>query len=380
MIPSLAIIRSVKSDVTHNKVCGLYPLERNIRLLWHAGIKELRLDLNDADMKIYDKIRHRIRKLRDMKVVLLKNHAGNISKKHIVISSALFFQYHHIVKFDEFFREKGKVVQPVRDKGIFILENSEDIRYAEKIAMEHIRVSAGGVIARNINKRISLPISMRLARLGIHPNYITLFNFLFMLTGALMLWKNEYLWLLAAGTIFQLASIFDGCDGEVAKLTCTFSKSGAVFDTVNDYTCLIVYLAGASYLYYHKAGTFLTGVTIAIVFGGLFVIMGAVILYLVKYSLSKSFAAFAREFLGKLPKSDPIVFLTVKLQYFIRKEFYSWVAFLMAIPGLLYLMIPYTAITVIVAAFLCIALEIKYFPKLSREKSRVEMTYISQRS
>ncbi|HNX60753.1 MAG TPA: hypothetical protein PKK43_16745, partial [Spirochaetota bacterium] len=125
---------------------------------------------------------------------------------------------------------------------------------------------------------------------------------------------------------------------------------------------------------------FIAGVSIVIVFAGVFIIMGCVILYLLKHSLSRSFAAFAREFLYKLPQSDPFVFAAIKLQYFIRKEFYSWIAFLMAIPGLIYLMIPYTMVTVIVAAFLCVGLEIKYFPKLSRKKSRVVMTYISQRS
>ena len=380
MIPSLAIIRSTETKVSGEKVCGLYPLERNIRLLWHAGVKEMRLELNDADIVVYNKIIHRIRKLKDMKISLMKKISGSVVRNHIVIESTLFMEYNHIVRFDEFFRKKGKAYHPVKGKDLFVLGKKSDIGKAEKTAMEHIRLSAGGVIARNINKRISIPISIRLARLGIHPNYITLFNFLFMLTGAVMIWKNDYFYLLAAGTIFQLASIFDGCDGEVAKMTCTFSKFGAVFDTVNDHMCLLLYLAGASYIYYIKTGPFIAGVSIVIVFAGAFIIMGCVMLYLFKHSLSKSFAAFAREFLYKLPESDPLVFAAMKLQYFIRKEFYSWLAFLTAIPGLIYLMIPYAMVSVIVAAFLCVGLEIKYFPKLSRKKSRVEMTYISQRS
>ncbi|HEY1407162.1 MAG TPA: CDP-alcohol phosphatidyltransferase family protein [Spirochaetota bacterium] len=380
MIPSLVMIRSERSQIADHKVCGLYPLERNIRLLWHSGVKEIILDLNESDRAVYERMKRRVEKLNGVRVSLRSGRAAAIKKTHLILSATYFIQFHHLIRFDDFFRKKGNEYRITNGEDHFFLTSKDDIVRAEKIAMENIRMSAGGAVARVINKRISLPISIRLARLGIHPNVITFTTFLMMLCGSWMLWKNEYWWLLASATIFQLISILDGCDGEVAKLTCKFSRAGAIFDTLNDYTCLILYMAGSSYVYYLKVGSLIAIGTAAVAFGGLFVMMGAIVVYLKRYSLSKSFGAYNREFMAKLPLNDPFAWVAVRLQYFTRKEFYSWIVFFLAIPGFLYLMIPYTALSVLIGAVLCVLLNFRYFPMMPRVKSRVDMTYISHRS
>ena len=50
MIPEIAIIRTENTNYNYNKkICGLYPLERNILILYNAGIKGIYLDLSDHE-------------------------------------------------------------------------------------------------------------------------------------------------------------------------------------------------------------------------------------------------------------------------------------------------------------------------------------------
>ncbi len=91
-----------------------------------------------------------------------------------------------------------------------------------------------GIIARTLNRRISLKISKYLAGRNITPNQITVFSFLISVAGSALFLLNTYLATLIAGIIIQLHSIIDGCDGEIARLKFMESKFGAWLDGVLD--------------------------------------------------------------------------------------------------------------------------------------------------
>jgi len=107
--------------------------------------------------------------------------------------------------------------------------------------------------------------------------------------------------------------------------------------------------------------------------------MGGIITYLVRFSLSKSFIAYSRDFMAKLPMSDPVVYVANRMQYFTRKEFYSWIVLLAAIPGLLYIIIPYVSIVTFIGSLCVIILNFRYFRTLPKIKGNVEMTYVTRR-
>jgi phosphatidylglycerophosphate synthase len=378
IIPTTAIIRSSGFSVFEGKIGGLYLLERNIRLLWHSGIKDLYLDLSDREKDFYEsRIATRVASLKGITIRI----KGRFTPKgdHISMESSHFIQYYHLVRFSEYFIKKGKSYLPGKSHDIFVIKRPNEVRKAEKIALEHIRLSAGGFYSRNINKRISIPMSLIFSRLGIHPNVLTFANFIIMIFGASLLWYGGYAKELIAGAIFNFVSIFDGCDGEVAKLNCRFSKFGSIFDTTNDYICLLYYFAGMSYVFYKKIGSGPLIIIAVIGFSGILIMMGAIIAYIRKFSQTGSFVAYNREFIDKLPISDPFVWIARRLQYATRKEFYSWVAFLACIPGYLYLMVPYVAIVTTVGAISIVVIDIKYFPKLPKVKRNIEMTYVSRR-
>ncbi len=101
-----------------------------------------------------------------------------------------------------------------------------------------------GYVSARLNRPISTRLSTRLVATRITPNQITVISFLLALAGAGLLSLGQYVAGLAGGLLIQLASIIDGCDGEIARLKHLSSPRGAWLDTVLDrYADMAVALA-----------------------------------------------------------------------------------------------------------------------------------------
>ncbi len=90
-----------------------------------------------------------------------------------------------------------------------------------------------GIISKYINRYISSIFTKIIIKKNIPPNkisltFLSIFSFLLILSGIL---KSIFL----TGFFYQLASIFDGVDGEIARKKNLTSEGGALLDTVCDY-------------------------------------------------------------------------------------------------------------------------------------------------
>ena len=101
-----------------------------------------------------------------------------------------------------------------------------------------IRQNTQTPIAKHINKRLSLPLSRILASQTISPNIISAIALLWSLVGALCLLTREYYVL--GFLCFQINSVLDGCDGEVARFNFAFSEFGKKLDVYCDYLTTII--------------------------------------------------------------------------------------------------------------------------------------------
>jgi CDP-L-myo-inositol myo-inositolphosphotransferase len=101
-----------------------------------------------------------------------------------------------------------------------------------------------GFISQYINRPLSRRLSVALSRTPLTPNHITLLSFFMGLLGAVGLATTDPWFWLAGGALIQVASIVDGCDGEIARIKLLQSPQGAWLDTVLDrYSDLAVGLA-----------------------------------------------------------------------------------------------------------------------------------------
>ena len=133
--------------------------------------------------------------------------------------------------------------------------DKQGARAAKKMLFDQVSKSTSGTVARLINVRISVPFSKMIVDTGISPNMVTFFLVLCPgLLGAYLVTRpDDYLRIVLAGGLWQLASILDGCDGEIARVKLGETKFGAWFDTVTDnfayicgYICMIL---GMQWLY-----------------------------------------------------------------------------------------------------------------------------------
>jgi len=109
-------------------------------------------------------------------------------------------------------------------------------REAKEMLFDQVSKSTSGLVARALNVRISVPLSKMLIETGITPNMATVFLVLStgLFSAYLISQPDTYLRIFLAGVFWQLASVLDGCDGEIARVKLGETKFGAWFDTITD--------------------------------------------------------------------------------------------------------------------------------------------------
>ena len=121
------------------------------------------------------------------------------------------------------------------DDGFWVdVDTKKAFKLAEKQLIKQLGKQTDGIISRYINRPISKFISRRLANTSITPNAISLISFILSIIAAFLIAQKSYAYLLAGGVLAQLASIIDGCDGEIARLKYLSSTFGGWFDAVLD--------------------------------------------------------------------------------------------------------------------------------------------------
>lgn len=355
-----AYIYSLQEYDTTKKVCGLYILERLIYTLQKAGIKYIYIMLNEREQKFYD---HNILPhIKKRKINVQQCLPCTVPEKgSLYVPSNLFVQPHYFENFNEYFKQKKGLFEPVVNDRQFIISTNDDIKKAELLVVKYIIDNTGGYIAKNINKRISIPISLQLAKTRVHPNILTIINMIVGFLSAYYVLQGTYWQVVLGGLLFQLASVFDGVDGEVAKFTFKVSKIGGWLDTIGDNGTLLLFLIAVSVLYFKNTSTVAASIIVTMLFVGLFWFIGMIVWYLRKFSESGSLVAYDREFLQKLPQDDILVKFALSMKYFTKKEFFALFFFCISFTGKIYILIPIITCTVCCGAIILTIINKKYF-------------------
>ncbi len=134
-------------------------------------------------------------------------------------------------------------------RGTFWLtvETLEDVRRAEGLLRQRLTKPRDGVISRHLNRPLSTRLSSLLVRTSITPNQVTVISFALALLSALAFALGQPLTMALGGLLAQVASVVDGCDGEIARLKGLASRYGAWFDAVLDRWADALILLGMSW-------------------------------------------------------------------------------------------------------------------------------------
>jgi len=158
------------------------------------------------------------------------------------------------------------------------VRNPQDIKEGREALTRSLHKPLGresdGIVAYFINRPCSLQISKRIANSFITPNMVTAFGLMVGLAGAGLVAIGGQ-WLMALGALlWQISSMIDGIDGELARMRMTSSHAGEWFDTVVDDVTNITFMLGLGHgvarmtsepLFFHVAAVVCTLMAIAVI-------------------------------------------------------------------------------------------------------------------
>ncbi len=110
------------------------------------------------------------------------------------------------------------------------IDTPEELKKANRLIVRmSVKGSGDGFVSRYLNRRISLWLSERLVN-HMTPNQATLLSFLVgVFSAAIALFSVPL-----AGVVYQVSSILDGIDGEIARASMRTSRFGGWLDSVLD--------------------------------------------------------------------------------------------------------------------------------------------------
>jgi phosphatidylglycerophosphate synthase len=182
-----------------------------------------------------------------------------------------------------------------------------------------------GIFAR-ANRKISIPISRQIIRFPITPNMVSLFTLGVSFAAGVFLAFGGYWNMLTGAVLSWLASVLDGCDGEVARLKLQESDFGCWLETICDYLYYLFIFAGMT------IGLARTSGMRAYLVWGAFLVFGAIASILTT-GLQRHRLTSGRpeQYLGVWQKeaetrrSNPFLFLGRHTEFIIRRCFLPYV-------------------------------------------------------
>lgn len=129
---------------------------------------------------------------------------------------------------------------------ILNLATRADRRRATWLALRATQKATDGWVSRTFNRPVSRACSRVALAVGMSASTASFITLLIGLGCAWIAAQPGYLPLVLTGGLFQLASILDGVDGEIARATLTESEAGARVDTIVDQVTYVACFAGAT--------------------------------------------------------------------------------------------------------------------------------------
>ena len=99
-----------------------------------------------------------------------------------------------------------------------------------------------GFVSRFLNRPISRRVTSILLKFPLRPNTWTISIFVLPLIASVFFLRGDYVSVVIGAAIFQLFSVLDGCDGEIARAKNLESKFGERLDYLCDFAASLLYV------------------------------------------------------------------------------------------------------------------------------------------
>ena len=218
-----------------------------------------------------------------------------------------------------------------------------DVRTASARVLESAGKAADGWIGRTVNRRFSRAVSRVLLDWDVRPNTVTLANAVLACIMTVCLWQGGVAGLAIGGALYQLVSMADGIDGEIARMTHRSSRSGAMLDTATDMLANLGFVVGVIVGVDKTYGGI--GRTMAMVITGSMV--GAIVLMVVLTRMGPglgSFDVLRHAMKSRLGERTWFARLVMQIETLFRRDAYVLIFASLCVAGLAWLVPPLLAL------------------------------------
>lgn len=221
-----------------------------------------------------------------------------------------------------------------------LADTPERAKEVKRFVFRSLIKPTDGWFAVNLNRPASISLSKILVRFPVHPNVVTVFTGLVGIASGLLPMLGTYLGFVAGGLLYQLASILDGVDGELARVKFLGSRTGEWLDTIGDDLTNVVYLTGVT-IGVHRSMDAAALVWLGIAAVALFVISHGIMYWLLAVKFHSG-DMFGFEWDIKKPRGKQGRFsrFVVSLERFTRRDFYAFLFMVLAVAGVAWVALP----------------------------------------
>ncbi len=164
----------------------------------------------------------------------------------LVLSTSLFLFPGSIAELPDLASPKGKqswdaydsslhsAIKSAPDGSWKLLTTPAEIPACERALLRRNGKSQDGFVSRHLNRRVSRRVSRWLLKLPISPSLWSMLIFVLPIVACFAFVGGTYLGFVVGAAIFQLYSILDGCDGEIARAKFMQTEFGRRFDSLCD--------------------------------------------------------------------------------------------------------------------------------------------------
>ncbi|PKN27739.1 MAG: hypothetical protein CVU65_01315 [Deltaproteobacteria bacterium HGW-Deltaproteobacteria-22] len=271
--------------------------------------------------------------------------------------------------------DKEKTWKKSSEGGFFRkIRDRRDVRDAERLLFHSLRKPQDGLIARTFNRPLSLPVSRLLAHTHLTPNQLTVLNAGFAVAAALVLFLGHPvfgwgLWLSGAlgGLLIQACSVYDGCDGEIARVKFQYSHLGDWLDTIFDDICNCLFFAGvAAWSYQYTGHTYFIWMGLA-AFVGQWIANVVMYYYLIKVAGTGNNQDYQLGSPDK-PGGGLVGRILNKLKYLTKRDFHLFTFMILGFAGLLWVGAYFIFVSAMIAATILSIQHVQLLLRLRREK------------
>jgi phosphatidylglycerophosphate synthase len=157
------------------------------------------------------------------------------------------------------FQNAGVEAAPHKRESWRYIGDERDIARAEGWLLRGSGKSRDGFVSRYLNRPISCTVSRFLVKTSITPNLWTVLITAFPVVGFLFLIHGTYPGFVIGALLFNLHSILDGCDGEIARAKYLDSEKGPGIDAIGDLIALLLFSIGLGFGLFRSAHQSLVG-------------------------------------------------------------------------------------------------------------------------